>query len=92
MKRLRGLCEDLAERLELPAEAVGDALRLTALDDRRLLIEKHRGLLAYGTEEIRVAAGFGTLILQGEQLQMRAMNRSELLITGRLESLCWERP
>ncbi|MBR5343372.1 MAG: sporulation protein [Oscillospiraceae bacterium] len=91
MKQIKGLCADLAEKLELPAEAVGDALRLTALDDRRLLIEKHRGLLAYGTEEIRVSTGYGQLVLRGEALQMRAMNRSELLITGRLRSLVWER-
>ena len=91
MKAIKGLCTDLAEKLELPAEAVGDALRLTALDDRRLLIERHRGLLAYGTEEIRVASGCGQIVLRGEALQMRAMNRSELLITGRLRSIVWER-
>lgn len=91
MKQIKGLCADLAEKLELPAEALGDAMRLTALDDRRLLVEKHRGLLAYGTEEIRVSTGQGQLILRGEALRMRAMNRSELLITGRLRSLEWER-
>ena len=90
MKKIKGLCEDLAERLELPQEAVGDAVRLTAVGDRRLLIENHCGLLAYGTEEIRVSTGRGQIVLRGTELGMRAMNRAELLITGRLQSLSWE--
>ncbi len=91
MKKFKALCGDLAERLELPAEAVGGALRLTALDDRRVLIENHRGLLAYGTEEIRAAWGGGQLCLRGEALELRAMSRGALLVTGRLQSLAWER-
>lgn len=90
MKTIKGLCEDLAERLDLPPEAVGDALRLTALDDRRLLIENHRGLLAYGTELIRVAGAKGEVVLRGTELSLRAMSRTALLIAGRLLSLEWE--
>ncbi len=90
MKNIRGLCGDLAERLELPQEALPGALRLTALDDRRLLIENHRGLLAYGTEEIRVSAARGQLRVRGSELTMRAMDRAALLIAGRLQSVEWE--
>lgn len=90
MKNIKALCEDLAERLDLPPDAAGEATRLTALDDRRLLIENHRGLLAYGTEEIRVAGARGELVLRGTELGLRAMNRSALLIAGRLRRLDWE--
>ena len=90
MKKIKGLCEDLAERLDLPEEAVSGAVRLTAVGDQRLLIENHRGLLAYGTEEIRVSTGRGQIALRGTALNMSAMNRSALLITGRLQSLAWE--
>ena len=90
MKTIKGLCEDLAERLELPPEAVGGALRLTAVGDRRLLIENHAGLLLYGSETIRVSTGRGALTVHGSELRMSAMNRAELLILGRLQSLDWE--
>ncbi len=90
MKNIKGLCEDLAERLDLPQEAIGGAVRLTAVGDRWLLIENHRGLLAYGAEQICVSTGRGQIVLNGTELGMRAMNRAELLITGRLQSLAWE--
>lgn len=90
MKHIRGLCEDLTDRLELPREAVGGEAKLTMWGDRRLLIENHRGVLAYGTEEIRVAAGRRQLVVRGAQLYMSAMNREELLVCGRMQSLEWE--
>lgn len=90
MKTIKGLCEDLAVRLDLPPEALSAAVRVTAVDDKRLLIENHRGLLLYGTEQIRVSTGRGVLCVRGTALSMSAMNRSELLITGRLQGLDWE--
>ncbi len=90
MKQIKGLCADLAERLDLPLEALGGAVKLTAVDDRRLLIENHRGVLAYGDEAICVATGRGRITLRGTALRLRAMNRAELLVTGRLQSLEWE--
>ena len=90
MKKIKGLCEDLAERLELPEEALSGAVRLTAVGDKRLLIENHSGLLAYGSELIRVGSGRGQIVLCGSELSLRAMNRTELLVIGRLQSLAWE--
>lgn len=89
MKGIKGLCGDLTERLELPAEAVSGAVRLTAVGDRRLLLEHHRGLLEYGSERIRVSTGRGSVLICGSDLSMTAMNGEELLITGRLQSLEW---
>ena len=89
MKTIKGLCLDLAERLELPPDAFAGAVRMTALDDRRLLIENHRGVLEYGEALIRVDGGKGEIVLRGEGLRMSAMNREELLIAGRLQSLEW---
>lgn len=90
MKTIKGLCEDLAERLDLPNEALSGAVKLTAVGDRRLLIENHRGLLEYGSEQIRVSTGRGQIVLRGSELRMSAMNQTELLVSGRLQSLEWE--
>ena len=90
MKTIKGLCEDLAERLQLPEEAVSGAVKLTAVGDRRLLIERHQGLLEYSGETIRVSTGRGQLVLHGANLEMSAMNQAELLVSGRLQRLDWE--
>lgn len=90
MKKAKELPGDLCERMELPAEAVVGAAKLTVTDGRRILVENHRGLLEYGAEQIRVSTGRGQIILRGSGLTLGAMNGSELLIRGRLQSAEWE--
>lgn len=84
-----GLLPSLAERLELPEEALDGAAKLTVTAGRRALIENHRGILEYSRERIAVAFGRERLSLIGEGLRIVAMNRKELLISGELKEVLW---
>lgn len=42
----------------------------------------HKGILAYGTEEIHISGGKLIVKVRGAHLELRAMNAVELLITG----------
>ena len=84
-----GLLPSLAERLELPEEALDGAAKLTVTAGRRALIENHRGILEYSRERIAVAFGRERLSLIGEGLRIVAMNRKELLICGELKEVLW---
>lgn len=74
--------EKTAQALDLPLDAVGTLPHLTLLGDAELRIENHRGILAYGTEEIHVGGGRMVIRVTGENLRLRAMNAAELLISG----------
>ena len=52
--------------------------------NERVLIEEHRGILAYGDEEIRVGTSFGIAVIQGMELRLCCMSRSQLVIRGRI--------
>lgn len=52
--------------------------------NERLLVEQHRGILAYGSECIRIGTSFGVLSVEGEQLRLCCMSRSQLVIRGRI--------
>ena len=79
--RREGLLEKTAELFDLPADA------LAGLGDRELRIENHRGILAYGTEEIHVSGGAFVIQITGQGLELRAMTGLELLITGRIAGI-----
>lgn len=68
-----------------------DALRPRTLAElygtERLLVEQHRGIESYGTECIRIAATFGRLVVEGQDLRLCCMSRSQLVIRGRLLSV-----
>ena len=50
-------------------------------------MENHRGILAYGSQEIHVSGGAFVVKIVGEELELRAMTGLELLVTGRISSI-----
>lgn len=89
MKKAALIAGALAERLELPGEAVGE-LKLSVVGRRRALIENHRGLLICTEERIAVRGMRGSLSLSGVGLSIEAMNEKDLLLSGKLERVEWD--
>ena len=85
--RREGLLEKTAELFDLPADALAGLPKVELVGDRELRIENHRGILAYGTEEIHVSGGVFIVKIAGQGLELRAMTGLELLITGRIAGI-----
>lgn len=81
------LLERTAQALELPADVVAGLPRVELTGDRELRMENHRGILAYGAEEIRISGGRLVIKVRGAGLELRAMNAGELLITGAIRGV-----
>ena len=79
--------EKTAELFDLPADALAGLPKVELVGDRELRIENHRGILAYGTEEIHVSGGVFIVKIAGEGLELRAMTGLELLITGKIRQI-----
>ena len=79
--RREGFLERTAQVFDLPGEVVGlPRVELTGRGELRM--ENHRGILAYGREEIIVSGGKLLIKVKGDGLELKAMNGDELLITG----------
>lgn len=89
MKTKRGTAELLADRLDIPADALG-GMKLSLCGRSRLLIENHRGIISYGDTDISIDCGAVKLIIHGDDLRLKAMNRSDMLVTGRIIALEFE--
>ena len=80
-RKKEGLLERTAQMLDLPGEVVGlPRVELTGRGELRM--ENHRGILAYGQEEILVSGGRLLIRVRGSDLELKAMTGDELLITG----------
>lgn len=90
LKKSREVLRDLAERWDLPEDAVVGVAKLTVTGGRRALIENHRGILEYGPERIVVGTERGRLVLSGTALGIKGMDRRDLLIGGMLQHAEWE--
>ena len=82
-----GLLEKTAEVFDLPGDVVAGLPRVELLGDRQLRMENHRGILAYGSDEIHISGGKLIVKVRGTNLELRAMNASQLLITGAIRAV-----
>lgn len=87
MQRKDSLLERASQALELPGDAVAGLPRIELLGDRELRMEFHKGILAYGAQEIHISGGKLVVRVKGEGLELRSMDPTHLLITGRILSL-----
>ena len=55
--------------------------------DRRVLIERHRGILQYQRDRICVKVKFGTVAVTGEDLEIYQMSQEKLVISGCVDAV-----
>lgn len=90
LKRKRKDLQILAERLDLPETALPGAARVVMTEGRSARIENHHGVLEQSSVQIRIRTGTGCLAVSGEELELKAMDRKEMLVCGRIRSVEWE--
>lgn len=84
MKKKQSLSVWLCRVLDIQAESFSKAPRITLSGDGRVLVEGHRGLLEYGAEQVTAARAGGRIQIKGEGLNLVAMNKRELLVSGQI--------
>ena len=85
--RRYGFLERTAEVFDLPADALLGLPKLELVGDGELRVENHKGILAYGREEIHISGGVYIIKVVGQELELRAMTGMELLITGKISQI-----
>lgn len=83
----RGILEKTAEVFDLPGDVVAGLPRIELTGSRELRMENHKGILAYGTEEIHISGGKLIVKVRGTGLELKSMNASQLLITGTISGV-----
>ena len=72
---------------DVPEDILGGLPRMELIGAGEFRMEQHRGILAYGSEEIHISGGKLVVRVKGEDLELRAMTPTELLITGEIHTI-----
>lgn len=78
------LLEKTAETFDLPGDVVAGLPRIELVGKGEFWMERHRGILSYGTQEILISGGRVVVRLRGEGLELRSMNANTMCITGQI--------
>ena len=68
-------------------DVVAGLPRVELTGSRELRMENHRGILAYGSQEIHISGGKLVIKVRGSDLELKSMNASQLLITGEIDGV-----
>lgn len=76
--------------LDLPREVSSAVPRLTLVGRDELLLENHRGILAYSDREARFLTAEGAVKIEGESLILSEFTEDTAFVCGRLTSWRFE--
>ncbi len=85
--RFKAIFSDI---FEFPREVVLGFPRLILVGNLQLMVENHRGVIAYSDQVIRIGASNGELVIRGRELQIKNLYAEELMIRGIIEGLDYE--
>lgn len=79
------------ELLEIPKELSTEKPKLTVMGFEELLVENYKAILEYQDFYIRLSTHIGILNINGFELNLNEMTNDDILITGKIESIDFEK-
>lgn len=77
----------LTSLTDLPEEIAAILPLVEIAGNKRVLVEHHCGVIAYGKEEIIVQVKKGSVVISGENLLLTKMTATQLIISGKIYSV-----
>lgn len=75
----------IATFFELPQDVALDLPRLVMTGNHSLLVENHRGLLAYSDQGVRIKTTKGEIQIFGHSLKLMEITKEEVQLMGWIE-------
>lgn len=87
MGRDSGFFQKLSSVTDLQDEPMPGLPLVELAGDKRVLVEKHMGVTEYAQERIVIRVKFGHICIAGCNLVLTRMTKSQLVISGTIDSV-----
>ena len=91
MGKGRHIFDQIMDQAVLNTEILPGQTIVEIVGERRVLIENHLGVAAYGKDKVLVNVKFGLLCICGCNLEITQMTKEQLVIYGRIRSVDLQR-
>ncbi len=81
----------IADHADLCGESVPGVPIVEIAGDHRVLIERHRGVIEYGPQCIRIRVPYGILCVSGCGMELTRMTAQQLIISGKIDGISIDR-
>lgn len=87
MKNSGSWMDRLAEGMDMAGESIPGLPLVEICGDKRVLIENHRGVSRYCTDQICVRVAYGEVAVLGRGLELARMTKEQLVICGCIDEV-----
>ena len=77
--------------LEIPQEVYSDIPKISLIGFEELILENYKGILEYEEFFVRVSTYVGIVSINGYNLNLETMTNDDIKVTGKIESIDFER-
>lgn len=91
MAQHKNWVQRLSDESDLYGEAIPGLPIIEIAGDKRVLIERHNGVIEYGTEQISIRVNYGTIRIKGCGLKLKQMTKQLLIVSGRIDCVQLQR-
>ena len=81
--------EAFAEKLEIPRDVIMNIPKITLTGNSDMLIENHKGIIAFHEKMIQVNSKVGSIIIEGEGLEIVYIGGVTLALRGRINKISY---
>jgi sporulation protein YqfC len=81
----------ITDHADLCGESVPGVPIVELAGDHRLLVERHRGVIEYDPQCIRIRVAYGILCVSGSNMELTRMTAQQLIISGRINGISIDR-
>lgn len=78
-----------AATLELPGEVALDLPKIVITGNIQVLVENHRGIVAYSPDMVRILVQAGEVAVSGGNLVLRSILEDEIIIEGEIHGVAF---
>ena len=87
MKQLRDRAQGVLAAADFPGEILTGVPVVELKGRAEAVVINHRGVVAYGPEEVRIASALGPVRVRGQELTIFRMNRERIVLHGRIAAV-----
>ena len=80
----------LVEKLDMPYELFNDDVKLTIYGKKRIVIERHNGIVVYRDNEIKLGCSYGIVKIEGEDMTIKNYGKDDIILDGKIGGVSFE--
>lgn len=90
MKKKRPFGKAVRAALSLPDDLDPHLVQISWVGRETVLIEQHRGIAGFESEEIRLESEQGTVVVRGRNMNLRELSQSRAFLSGEIDGIFFE--